>query len=291
MLCMQFCNNTIYPIPMLKTKLFFLFFYCILNFTIAQAQTENTKPPQTDTTAANKYNTLTLTVEHNYMQTYLWRAITFGSDDVMQPYVQASYKNFFVQLACNLNVIPKNLPTALYSKQVFYDEQDFQIGYGNNIKKLDYEVKIDSYRYFYQPTSPSTTEFNVKLEHPIVKNLSAVVENVIDIEAYKGSFYNNTALVYNKEIKNFAFSISGCAGLGNKKFNETYFFGESGGLFFLGGKADVTYNFKNNYIRFMIERYSYSKDDIKTATEKNGSGNFQVAFGKNFEFKIKKRKQ
>jgi hypothetical protein len=256
------------------------------------AQTTNQQDSIFNTPAkdsAQQYNTLEITADYNYMQTYLWRAINFGSDNVMQPYVTLAYKNFFFQLASNTNVIPRNLPDELYSKKVFYDEQDFEIGYGNSFKKLDFEIKFDSYRYFFQPTSPSTSEFNVKLMHPLYKNLTAFSENVIDIEAYKGSYYNNSGLMYSKEIKAWELSALLCAGLGNKKFNETYYYGTSSGLFFGGSKIEAKYTYKSFYIRGMAEKYFYAKNDIKGATEKKAVSNFQIGIGRIMEFKFAKK--
>jgi hypothetical protein len=276
---------------MKRIKIVLCICWCVLsNCGFAQTTTQQDSIfniPLLDST--EQYNTLEITADYNYMQSYVWRAINFGSDNVMQPFVTFTYKNFFFQLASNTNVIPQNLPDELYSKKVFYDEQDFELGYRNRFKKLDYEIKFNSYRYFFQPTSPSTSEFNIKFSHALYKNLTIFSENVLDIEAYKGSYYNNSGVMYSKEIKALQLSALICAGLGNKKFNETYFYGNSAGLFFGGPKIEAKYTYKSFYIRAMAEKYFYAKNDIKEATEKKAVSNFQIGLGRIMKFKFAKK--
>jgi hypothetical protein len=276
---------------MKKFKIGLFACWCLLSsYSFAQttAQQDSTFNTQAKDSTV-QYNTLEITADYNYMQTYLWRAINFGSDNVMQPFITFTYKNFFFQLASNTNVIPRNLPEELYNKKVFYDEQDFEIGYRNSFKKIDYEIKFNSYRYFFQPTSPSTSEFNVKLSHALYNNLTVFSENVLDIEAYKGSYYNNSGVMYSKDIKAWQLSALLCAGLGNKMFNETYYYGNSAGLFFGGPKIEAKYTYKSFYIRAMAEKYFYTKTDIREATEKKAVSNFQIGLGRVMEFKFAKK--
>ncbi len=249
---------------------------------------QNIEVNKTDSILVESAALLEVTVEINYLKSYLWRSISFGSNDVAQPFISLSYKNVFVNLASNINYIPKNLPKEQYSKKVAYDEQDFEVGFTGNIKKLDFEVKADAYIYFFQPVSPSTAELNLKLSHPIYKNISAFSENVIDIAAYSGSYFNNSGLNWNYTKANTDFGLQTSLGFGNKKFNEAYFGGETNGLFYWGSKAEITQNLKSYYVKIMGEYNLYAKNETRTITEKNNTTNFSFSLGRNFRFKVKK---
>jgi hypothetical protein len=252
----------------------------------ASAQTIEVK--KTDSTLVVPAALVEVTVEINYLKSYLWRSISFGSNDVAQPFISLSYKNVFVNLASNINYIPKNLPKEQYSKKVAYDEQDFEVGFTGNIKKLDFEVKADAYIYFFQPVSPSTAELNLKLSHPIYKTISAFSENVIDIAAYSGSYFNNTGLNWDYTKANTNFVLQTGLGFGNKTFNGAYFGGETNGLFYWGSKAEITHNLKSYYIKVMGEYNYYAKKEIRTITEKSNTTNFAFSVGRNFRFKLRK---
>jgi hypothetical protein len=262
----------IYQINMV---LFFTF--CIIKST--QAQNDSiAKPP-----IARKEK-IEITAEVNYMKRYLWRAILFGNNDVSQPSVAIGYKHFFVNLGSNINYIPKNLPDEFYSKKVMYDEQDIEIGYGNSIKKLDYEVKTMAYYYFNQIGSPNTKEASLKLSYPVIKNITAFTETVVDIQAYKGSVYNNTGAVWEYSHKKNDFLLQANTGFGSNKFTAAYFGTEedSGGLLYLGSKAAVTHNFKNFYCCISGEYNVYTNKQVKIATEINNTSNFTITLGKEF---------
>jgi hypothetical protein len=252
---------------------------------------QTTIPNNTDSLTETAENIIEIKAEVNYLKHYLWRSILFGSDDVSQPFISITYKNIFVNFASNINYIPKNLPTEQYKKKVAYDEQDLEFGYAGNIKKLDFEIKADAYLYFYQPLSPSTAELNLKLIHPIYKNISAFSENVIDIAAYNGAYYNNTGLMwdYTKAKTNIVLQTS--VGLANSTFYEAYFGTETNavkGILFGGAKAELTQNFKSFYLKIMGEYELYTKKEIKDITERNNVTNVAISIGKDLSIKLKK---
>ncbi len=272
-----------WPIKVFNLSIFML--GCIT----ANAQTisENDK----DSLPVASENVVEIKAEVNYLKHYLWRSILFGSDDVSQPFISIAYKNIFVNFGSNINYIPKNLPTEQYKKKVAYDEQDLEVGFAGNIKKLDFEIKADAYLYFYQLLSPSTAELNLKLSHPLYKNISVFSENVIDVAAYNGSYYNNTGLMwdYTKAKTNIVLQTS--VGLANSTFYEAYFGTEPNsvkGILFGGAKAELTQNFKSFYLKVMGEYESYTKTAIRDITEKNYVTNFSISIGKDFSIKLKK---
>jgi hypothetical protein len=264
--------------------------FCLLSFLLLSicAGAQIIPINATDSALVEPAPVIEITAEINYLKSYLWRSISFGSNDVAQPFISLTYKNVFVNLASNINYIPKNLPKDQYSKKVAYDEQDFEVGFTGNIKKLDFEVKADAYIYFFQPVSPSTAELNLKLSHPIYKTISAFSENVIDIAAYSGSYFNNTGLNWDYTKSNTNFVLQTGLGFGNKTFNEAYFGGETNGLFYWGSKAEITQNLKSYYIKVMGEYNYYAKKEIRTITEKSNTTNFSFSVGKNFTLKLKK---
>jgi hypothetical protein len=263
-----------------------LFFNCCVLFSLQiNAQIIETKI--VDTTIVQ--NTLNVHIETNYMRRYLWRSLLFGNDDVCQPVVGVTYKKWSLILGANINYVPKNVPKESYTKPVAFDEQDIEILYADKIGKLDYEIKADMYIYFHQINSPSTAEFNVKMAYPIYKNITAFSENVIDLNAYNGAYYNNTGLAWDYTKAKTDFSLQASVGMGNVAFNQSYFGGETSGIFYWGSKAEVTQHFKNFYARLMGEYNLYNKEEIKLATEIDHTSNFAITIGKDFSFELSKR--
>jgi hypothetical protein len=239
------------------TKTFIcLLFICFFLFSLqAIAQTAQVKI--IDTTIMK--STIDVNIETNYMRRYLWRSLLFGNDDVCQPVVGFTYKKWTINLGANINYIPKNVPKESYTKPASFDEQDIEILYTDKIGKLDYEIKADMYIYFFQINSPSTAEFNVKVAYPIYKNISAFSENVFDLNAYTGAYYNNTGLAWNYTKNKTDMTLQASVGMGNEIFNQFYFGGETSGIFYWGGKAELTQHFKNFYVRLVSIIYTIKK--------------------------------
>ncbi len=264
-----------------KVSIFLILFSSLSIQLVAQETNIST------TNSKKKLDTLEINAEVNYLRHYLWRAIEFGSNDVSQPVLSATYHNFLLALSANLNYFPKNLPKELYKKQVVFDEQDVEIGYSNNYKKLDYAIKADAYFYFNQIGSPSTVEANISFEYPLCKNIVAFTENVFDVRAYAGSYYNNTGLQWEYEKDKNIFSIKANAGSGNAKFNEAYFGGQASGIFYWGTSAAIVHNFNKFYARLNAEYNLYTKD-VVASTALSNTSNFAISFGKDFRLPLKK---
>jgi hypothetical protein len=265
-----------------------LFFNCCILF-VLQTTAQTSAPKILDTVVEK--NTIEVNIEANYMRRYLWRSLLFGNDDVCQPVVGFTYKKWSLILGANINYVPKNVPKESYTKSTAFDEQDIEILYSDKIGKLDYEIKADMYIYFFQINSPSTAEFNVKVGYPIYKNITAFSENVIDLNAYNGAYYNNTGLAWDFTKAKTDFSLQASVGMGNVAFNQSYFGGETSGIFYWGSKAEVTQHFKNFYTRIMGEYNLYNKEEIKLATEIDHTSNFAITIGKDFSFTLHKKQR
>ncbi len=267
-------------------------FFLTRLFLILLAANINVCFAQTDTTTnfldpSNTNKVVTINAEVNYLRHYLWRSILFGSNDVSQPAINIGYKGFYINLACNLNLIPKNLPKEFYSKNVFYDEQDIEIGYSNTFKKLECKVRAMAYYYFNQIGSPSTKELSISLTHPIYKKLNGFTEWVADINAYKGSVYNNTGISYEFTKGKNDFGIKSSVGFGNNNFNAAYFDVDKSAVFYWGNQLELTHNFKSFYCRFSAESNRYTHKEIKESAGQNNTSNFSITVGKDVSIKIK----
>jgi hypothetical protein len=234
-------------------------------------------------------HTLDINVETNYMKRYLWRGLLFGNDDVCQPVLGITYKKWSLNLSANINYIPKNVPKESYTKPTAFDEQDIEILYTDKIGKLDFEIKADMYIYFHQINSPSTAEFNAKFSYPVYKNIAISSENVFDINAYSGAYYNNTSLDWSASKGKMDFGLGVNVGMGNAAFNNTYFGGETSGIFYWGAKAEMTHHFKHFYTRVNGEYNLYNKEEIKVASEINNTSNLSITIGKDFSLKLPKK--
>ncbi len=266
-----------------------LLFNCFILFSLqTTAQTEEMNVIDTTVTAVE--NTIDVNIETNYMKRYLWRGLLFGNDDVCQPLLGITYKKWSLNLSANINYVPKNVPKESYTKPVAFDEQDIEILYTDKIGKLDYEIKADMYIYFHQINSPSTAEFNVKVAYPIYKNFTLSSENVFDINAYSGAYHNNTALDWAITKGKTDFGLGVNVGMGNAAFNNTYFGGETSGIFYWGTSAEVTKQFKYFYAKINGEYNFYNKEEIKMASEINNTSNVSIAIGKNFSIKLPNKK-
>jgi hypothetical protein len=235
-------------------------------------------------------NTLDINVETNYMKRYLWRGLLFGNDDVCQPVLGITYKKWTLNLSSNINYVPKNVPKESYTKPVAFDEQDIEILYSDKIGKLDYEIKADMYIYFHQINSPSTAEFNAKFSYPVYKNFTLSSENVFDVNAYSGAYYNNTALEWAVTKGKTDIGIGVNMGMGNAAFNNTYFGGETSGIFYWGTSVEVKQQFKQFYARINGEYNFYNKEEIKVASEINNTSNLSITIGKDFKIKLPSKK-
>jgi hypothetical protein len=91
-------------------KIFIYIITLVINATVF-SQTNSAVTEKTETapppTAASK---ITGSFEMNYLRHYLWRGLLFGNNDVAQPELELSYKNFTLALAQNFNYVPKNVP-------------------------------------------------------------------------------------------------------------------------------------------------------------------------------------
>ncbi len=270
----------------MKTNLFVQFFSIFIiiivmkNPLMAQDSTTNVV---TDTSMAQPKNKLSGYFEVNYKQHYLWRGILWGSNDVSQPELHLDYGNFSLAFCANLNIIPKNLPKEFYKKQVVFDEQDLELSYQNNIGKLEYQALVWAYFYFNQIGSPSTSELNINFSYPVAKNLKVFTENIADLAAYRGGFYNCTGLEHEVSIKKFTIGSNLFAAFGNNKFTSTYFDAEKGGLNLIGSKVALNYSLKNNfYLGGYFEYNQYTSRGVKNSTGLSSTDNFVVTFGREF---------
>lgn len=226
---------------------------------------------------------ITGSFEMNYLRHYLWRGAVFGNNDVAQPELELKYKNFSVGLSQNLNYIPKNVPKEFYSKNAFFDEQDVEIKYTREWKKLSTETSLLAYFYFFQPQSPNTAELYNWSGYNFFKDFSLFTENSVDIAAYRGAWYSNNGIVFDHDIKeDLNIEWSAYAALANARFNGNYYGTDEGGLVLIGSHAEITKNIHRYFIKLTGEWNSYQKKAIKTATELKGTNNFGIAVG--FEF-------
>jgi hypothetical protein len=234
-------------------------------------------------TLKNNKKTISGYIETNYLRHYLWRGALWGNNDVSQPELHIDYGNFSFATSSNLNIFPKNLSEEFYTKKTVLDEQDIELGYQNHKGKLEYQVLLWGYFYFNQIGTPNTGELYTKLQYPVYRNLKVYTENVADIAAYKGSFYNSTGFIYEKEIGQLAIEAKLFSGAGNKTFNNAYYAHDAAALIFVGSSLNMEYSFKNNlYVAAKAEYNQYSNKAIKEITGLKHTDNISVYFGLEF---------
>ena len=127
-----------------KITVLFLLLITLLDVHTSYAQTNENAVDEV-TLAKENPNKLTGYIEMNYYRHYLWRGALWGNDDVSQPELHVDYGNFSFALCSNLNLYPKNLPDEFYKKKVVFDEQDIELGYQNNLGKMEYQVLLWGY--------------------------------------------------------------------------------------------------------------------------------------------------
>jgi hypothetical protein len=202
---------------------------------------------------------------------------------VAQPELEMKWKKFSITFTANLNYRPKHLQAEFYKKKVIYDEQDIEIGYTTSRKKFDFEFKAMAYLYFYQIGAPNTAELSHKIIFNLTDQFSIFTENSIDFISYKGAFYNNTGISYSKDFRHkFKLELNGYTGIGNTKFNSSYFDTETGGFNLIGSTLEFTKEIGVFYITASGEINKYMNKAIKNATQLNHTDNFGMAVGINF---------
>lgn len=221
--------------------------------------------------------------EMNYLRHYLWRGAVFGNNDVAQPELELTHKNFSLLLSQNLNYRPKNVPKEFYTRNAFFDEQDVEIRYTRNWNKLCTETSLLAYFYFFQPQSPNTAELLNWSSYNFYRDLSVFTENSVDILTYRGAWYSNNGLVFDHDInEDLNIEWSAYAALANTTFNKTYYGTDAPGLVLVGSHAEITKDFRKYFIKLTGEINSYRKNTIRTATGLKGTNNFGIAAGVNF---------
>jgi hypothetical protein len=267
------------------STLFPVFFFLLFSLSIS-AQTNTAAGDngngKLDEPPVIVHNKISGYIEMNYLCHYLWRGAVFGNNDVSQPELHIDYKNFSIALSPNLNLIPKNLLPEFYKKKVVFDEQDLELGYQNSAGKLEYQFLLYGYFYFNQLSTPNTGEVYSKLQYPVWRNTKIYTENVADIAAYRGAFFNSTGLLYEKELKKLAIEYKIYTGFANSKFNSAYFETDCSTLNFAGTSLNLEYDFKNFYIAVKGEYNHYADKKIRAATGLKQTNNISFYIGKEF---------
>lgn len=242
----------------------------------------NNQPEEQPVKGKNKTK-ITGSVEMNYLRHYLWRGAVFGNNDVAQPVLELSHKGFTISLSPNLNYLPKNLPKDLYTKNVFFDEQDVELRYETSFGKLSTQFSAMAYFYFYQPLSPNTAELYNWTGYNFYKGFSFFTENSLDFAKYSGAIYSNNGILFEHTAKkDIQIEWTLYAGTGNSKFNSTYFGTNKAGINLVGTHIDITKNFGKYFVKLMAEKNQYTMSAIKQSTELKGTDNFGIAAGIKF---------
>jgi hypothetical protein len=220
--------------------------------------------------------------EMNYYRHYLWRGAEFGNNDVAQPELLLKYKKFGLLLSANLNYNVNNLP-EYYTKKAVFDEQDVELNYENEKGRLEYKLAAMFYFYFHQASSPNTGEFYWRLKYPIAGDLKMFTETAHDIVYYRGAIFNNTGVVWEKDItEKLNAECTVAAGLANGKYNSVYNDLEKGQWNILNAKAELEYSFRKYYVGLMAEWNQYTSARLRAATGLNKTNNYYFSFGINF---------
>jgi hypothetical protein len=264
-------------------KIFIYIITLVINAT-AFCQTNAAVNEKTETaSAAVSASKITGSFEMNYLRHYLWRGLLFGNNDVAQPELELSYKNFTLALAQNLNYIPKNVPKEIYTRNAVFDEQDVEIRYSKEWGRFSSEFSALAYFYFYQRGTPNTAELSNWTGYHLYKGFSLFTENTFDIANYRGGIYNSNGILFEHTTKNnLTIEWSAFASFANAKFNSIYTGTDKGGLNLAGSHIEVTKDLGKYFIKVIGEKNIYTKPEIKESTGLNGTGNFGVAAGINF---------
>lgn len=238
-------------------------------------------------------NKIDIELEANYLRHYIWRGAEFGSNDVSQSFVYAEYKNWSVNLGVNCNFNPHNLPSEFYTHPVIYDEQDFQLTYTNEYKKLKYEINWYTYLYFYQINSPSTSELSAKLTYELNDHFNLVSENVADIWSYRKSIYSCSGLETTFTLfKKIEFDWNFYDGIGNRHFNRAYYSDAAKSMNYVGTNCEINIPLKHDfYVKGFIEYNRYVSQHIIDYTGINHTSNFGISVGKDLSTNCKHLKK
>lgn len=220
--------------------------------------------------------------EMNYYRHYLWRGAEFGNNNVAQPELMMKYKKVGLLLSANMNYDTQHLP-EYYTKKTVFDEQDVELNYENEKGRLEYKAAAMFYFYFHQSNTPNTGELYWRLKYPIAGDLKVFTETAHDIVYYPGAIFNNTGLVWEKDVsENLTAECTLAAGFANKKFNTAYNELEKGQMNIINGKAELEYSFKKFFVGLMAEWNQYSSRRLRESTGLNKTNNYYFSFGVNF---------
>ncbi|MFM2224239.1 MAG: hypothetical protein RJA07_441 [Bacteroidota bacterium] len=247
------------------------------------------KAETADTTKEDKH--VDIEFEANYLRHYIWRGANFGSNDVSQSFISAEYKKWSLNLGVNCNLIPENLPSEYYTHPVIYDEQDIQLTYADEFKKVKYECSSFTYFYFNQINAPSTSEFSLKLYYPLNDHFSIVSENVTDLWNHKKSYYTCNGLELTFTVfKKFEIDWTLYNGSGNQHFNQAYYNSNSASwMNYSGSHIEINRPLgKDFYAKAFVEYNLYTSKNVIDFTGINHTSNFGFSIGKDVSIKLKR---
>lgn len=223
------------------------------------AQEPHAEAPNRDNQAAGSSD-LSWGGEADFNYRYVWHGIAFSRGPVLQPSVYISKYDLTLTVWSNLNL--NNEPQR---GQV--TETDFILGYSRTW--AGWKIEPTYYVYLNRPphgqSDPATSEMWIKISHA-AGPVSIFTTQTFDVQAYRGSYYGDAGVGYERKWGKAAISSTASAGWASAKFNQAYIGPAKNAFNFLGGDFSVTYPLRPHFsIRPHVEASRIMDNELRRA--------------------------
>jgi hypothetical protein len=234
------------------------------------------RPPdkQSDSQASVASATFTYGAETDFNSGYVWRGLLLDGP-VEQPSAWISAFGFTLTAWSNVAM------TSAYGGAGL-NAGGLTLAYDREWEKFKIEAALDTYmgRQSLDIESRNTMEGSLGLSYP-VGPLRIFTTHAFDVLAYRGSYFGEAGLEYEKQVtKSAEFTISVRSGWASSKFNDVYIGVDKSAFNFVGAEASLTcYLGSRMYFRPHVEFSSITDRRLRGQLAPADIVTFGLAFG------------
>ena len=229
---------------------------------------------QSDIQESEPPGAFTYGAEMDFKSGYVWRGLLLDGP-VVQPSSWISAFGFTLSAWSNVALTSASEGAGLNSGGL-------TLTYGRDWEKLRIEAGLDAYmgRQSSDIESRNTMEGLLGLSYP-VGPLRIFTTHAFDVLAYRGSYFGEAGLEYEKQIaKSAEFTISVRSGWASSKFNDVYIDVNKSAFNYVGAQGSLTYHLgPHMYLQPHIEFSSITDQRLSGQLSPANIFTFGLAFG------------
>jgi hypothetical protein len=213
--------------------------------------------------------------ESDYNPRYVWRGLAWTEGPVSQTSLWTTLGGTTFSVwanSCLDSVDGRNT-----------NEIDYSASWEGSWRGVNIEPSLQVWTYPHQTDSPTTVDADVRFTHSLGA-LSVFTTHSLDVHEYKGAYFGELGLGYEREIgENADLESSISLGWASSKFNEVYIGPARSALNLVSFDASVTWRMRGGaYIRPHLSITRLLNRDLREAVDEPSLTNLGVAAGIEF---------